>query len=49
MGEVISLEEVRNQRKLSEYLKWITDQDSLIDYGLLIPKTRKESILYSID
>ena len=43
MGEVISLDEVRSQRELGRYLRWVANQDPLIDYELLSSNIRREN------
>ena len=54
MGEVISLEKVRSQRELREYINWVvgpnSSQDPLIDYELLSSNIiRRNNTTYFID
>ena len=54
MGEIISLDEVKDQRELCEFLNWVvgpnSSQDPLIDYELLSSNIRRRNNLpYFID
>ena len=50
MGKVISLEKVRSQRECDEFLKWVANQDPLIDYELFLSnRIRRNNTTYFTD